>query len=328
MSTIVLVHAGWILLFLICFYVVRHIRAILVRTLLTFIPCILLSNTAISNLPSHHIFSVFGIAIYWMISIRLIHLTVLSPDEYLTLSSFVLKCLWIIFPVVSFQSTEKQRSIPFYLANGILKVVLNCWLHRWLLVCKPNDSYQRVFVYFLGILTFSYIIDIQIVVIRLLTRDAYTFQPLNNFPFLSQSLREFWGRRYNRIIGTILNESIFQPLSSYISSRSFVALLTFTVSGLFHVHIAITVFDDISSIIPTFACFFINGIACCIEKSLTIKLPPLCGWIITHGVLIVTAPMCLGTFTRDNSVFFGIDAFSAYVDPLILNLPLPNSCPK
>ncbi|CAF1045180.1 unnamed protein product [Adineta steineri] len=264
-----------------------------------------------------------------MISIRLIHFTILSVDKSQNLLSFILKCLWIIFPIVPCQSTERQGSLKLYLICGIVKFVLNRWLHQWLSICEPNDSYMRVFVYFLSILTFSYVIDIQTIFIRIITRDKYTLQWLNNFPFLSQSIREFWGRRYNQIIGTILKESIFQPLNLYIPSRSIVGLITFIISGLLHVHIALVAFEDVSSVLPTFACFLLNAIACGIEAHLPINLPPLLGWLITHSVLFVTAPMCLGPFARDKAVFFGVNELLSYGDDQwISKLPMPKNCPK
>lgn len=197
--------------------------------------------------------------------------------------------------------------------------MLNRWLHKWLLICEANDSYMRIFIYFVSILSFSYLIDIQTVFMRIITQDKYTFQWLNNFPFSSQSLREFWGRRYNQVIGTILKESIFRPLDLYISSRSIVGLIAFTISGLFHVHIILVVFEDASSVLLTFACFFLNGIACGIEAHLPIKLPPLIGWLMTLSVLFVTAPMCLGPFAKDKAVFFGLDPLSYYGDQCFQN---------
>jgi hypothetical protein len=292
------------------------------------IPCIVLTHIGARSLPPHHITSVFAIAIYWMVSVRLIHLTALSVDRLQTLPSFVLKCLWIVFPIVPCQPTERQWPILFYLISGMVKFVFNRWLHQWLLVCEPNDSYMRVFIYFLSILSFSYVLDMQTVFIRIITQDKYTMQWLNNFPFLSQSVREFWGRRYNQIIGTIFKESVFRPLNLYISSRSIVALIAFTISGLLHVHIAVVALEDVSGAFPTFVCFFLNGIACCIEAHLPFKLPPLLGWLMTHSILFVTAPMCLGSFARDKAVFFGVDTLSSYDHLWISKLAVPKICPK
>ena len=42
------------------------------------------------------------------------------------------------------------------------------------------------------------------ILVRIVTRDKYTLESSTNFPIFSLSLREFWGQRYNRIVGTIL----------------------------------------------------------------------------------------------------------------------------
>ncbi|UJR11282.1 hypothetical protein I4U23_015464 [Adineta vaga] len=283
---------------------------------------------SVRTLPLHDINSVFAIATYWMISIRIIHFTVLSVDKSHTLLSFVKKCLWILFPVVRYPSKEGEWPVLYYLISGVAKFVLNRWIHKWLLMCEANDSYIRVMVYFLSILSFSYVIDFETFVIRIVTRDKYTMQPLNNFPFLSQSVREFWGRRYNQIIGTILKESVFQPLSLYISSPSIRALITFTISGIFHAHIVFVVFNDPSSVSSSIACFVLNGIAGCIETRLPIKFPLQLRYLMTYSILFVTAPMCLGPYARDKAVFFGVDSLSSYGDQWISKLPVPKMCPR
>jgi hypothetical protein len=86
--------------------------------------------------------------------------------------------------------------------------------------------------------------DAQSAIVRIITRDKYMLKSLTNFPFLSQSLREFWGRRYNQLIGTILRESIFQPVVQHISSKTAASLIAFLVSGLLHVHLALVTFKD------------------------------------------------------------------------------------
>lgn len=108
MKPFLLVGVGWFIHLLVCFYIIRPIRHIQIRMILVFIPCIILTDIGTRNLPTHHIYSVFIIAIYWMISIRMIHLTVLSPNKFLTLPSYILTCLWILFPIIPCQSTERQ----------------------------------------------------------------------------------------------------------------------------------------------------------------------------------------------------------------------------
>ncbi|CAF1427070.1 unnamed protein product [Adineta ricciae] len=327
MQSLILINSGWLLHFVLSFYLIRHINHLLLRGVLTLIPCIILTDIGARNLPPHDIQSVFGIACYWMMCLRLLHLVVLSVDQSQTFLSFLCKCLWIYFPVKPCSVEEKQWSVMFHLLSAVIKFLLNRLIHKWLLICEANDSYIRVMVYFISILTFSYVIDLETVLVRIITRDQYTMQSLNNIPFLSQSVREFWGQRYNQIIGTILKESLFQPLNLYISSRSISSLLTFTVSGLFHAHIVLVVFNDKSSLWSTFAGFFLNGIACGMETYLPARLPSLFRYMLTYGVLLFTAPMCLGPYAEDKAVYFGVDPLSSLGDRMISILPVPNICP-
>ncbi|CAF1527568.1 unnamed protein product [Rotaria sp. Silwood1] len=167
----------------------------------------------------------------------------------------------------------------------------------------------------------------QIALIRLITRDKYTLQSFTNFPLFSRSLRDFWGRRYNVQVGTVLKESIFQPLSLYISSRTIIALITFIVSGLFHVHIVLAVFNDTLSALSTFFFFVLNGIVCCIEAYMGIQLPQPFGSLITHVFLLLTASMCIGHCTRE-ATYFSVNVPPLYGNQWIPKLPIPSVCPK
>ena len=327
MVALLYVSVGWLAHLLTCFYIIRSLRSFVIRAILTSIPCIVLIGIGSRSLPPHQILSVFILATFWMMAICFIHATVLVPNDFTTLTSFTLKCLWILFPVKRCRSIDRQWSIVSYGVLAMVKFVGNRWLHRWLLVCEANDHHVRVIIYFLSILSFSYVLDIQTVMVRLVTRDQYTIQWLTNFPFLSRSLREFWGQRYNQIIGTVFKESIFRPLYLYVPSRSLLGLFTFTVSGLLHVHIVLIVFDERSSVLTTFACFFLNGVGCCIEANLPVKLPPLVAWLVTLTILFFTAPLCLGPFARDKSVFFEADALSSFGDRWLSELPAPQFCP-
>jgi hypothetical protein len=183
-------------------------------------------------------------------------------------------------------------------------------------------------MFYLALLTTSYMTDMQAALVRIITGDRYTLQSLTYFPFLSRSVREFWGRRYNRLVGTVLKESIFEPLSSYIPSRTIVALITFIVSGLLHVHIVFIVFNDTSSALPTFAFFLLQGIACCIETYTKIQLPQPLGSLVTHTFLLITAPMCIGIYTREGNAYFTTNVPPLYGHQWIPKLPVPSVCPK
>ena len=157
--------------------------------------------------------------------------------------------------------------------------------------------------FYFALLTTAYMTEIQIAPIRIITRDKYTLQSFTNFPLYSRSLHEFWGRRYNRLIGTVLKESIFQPLASYTSFPAVMAILTFIVSGLLHVHIVFVVFNDTSAALPTFAFFLLHSNACCIEAHIGIRLPQPFGSLATNIFLLLTASMGIALFTREGAYF-------------------------
>jgi hypothetical protein len=42
---------------------------------------------------------------------------------------------------------------------------------------------------------------------------GYAMEPVQRTPILSRSLAEFWGRRWNRIVGRWLRENAFEPFA-------------------------------------------------------------------------------------------------------------------
>ncbi|CAF1559880.1 unnamed protein product, partial [Rotaria sordida] len=142
------------------------------------------------------------------------------------------------------------------------------------------------------------------------------------------SLREFWGRRYNRIVHTALKESVFEPIRLEFSSPTIGALTSFIISGLFHVHTWLVAFDDKSSLLPTFMFFFLHGIACSIETNMKIQLPEHVGWIITHTFLLITSPLVVRPFIEKGSPFLILNPTPFINVGWIPKLPLPNFCPR
>jgi len=168
--------------------------------------------------------------------------------------------------------------------------------------------------------------DLEIVLVRILTRGEYTLESFTNFPIFSLSLREFWGQRYNRLINRVLKESIFEPIRFKFSSQTVGALTTFLISALFHVHIAFVAFDDLSHLFPTFFFFFIHGLACCVEANLKIQLSEYIGWFLTHMFLLLTAPFLLEPFIKKGSPYLVVHPPPLFHIEWFPQLPLPNFC--
>ncbi|CAF4243259.1 unnamed protein product, partial [Rotaria sordida] len=123
-----------------------------------------------------------------------------SREKCLTFHLFLLKTLWILFPLLPSKSKRDEWTIKYYFLLILLKLIINHWMYRWTMNCETRISYERIFMFYITIMTISYVLDIQIVLVRILTRDKYTVESFTNFPWFSLSLREIWDQRYNRIV--------------------------------------------------------------------------------------------------------------------------------
>ncbi|CAF2745329.1 unnamed protein product [Rotaria sp. Silwood2] len=317
---------SWFVCILTCYYVIRPISIKLVRFILTSFLCILLSYITCQNLPQFDSLGTLTIVICWLMSIRLISLTSFSTKTLLTFPSFLLKTLWMCFPILPRKTAQNQWPIIFSIILIMIKLVINHWIYRWFMKCEMGVSHQRVFMFYLALITISYVVEIEMIFVRILTLDKYTFESFTNFPIFSSSLREFWGRRYNRIIHTILKESIFEPIRLEFSSSTIGALTTFITNGLLHAHICLVTFGG-KSLFPTFIFFFLHGIACSIETKMKIQLPKYVEWIITHIFLLITAPLAVKPFIDKGSPFMMLNPPPFINVGWIPKLSLPNFCP-
>ena len=320
---------GWMVHTFACFYFVRFFSNSVSRCILTVVPCALLTYVVGNNLPPLQMPSMLLVTFCWLASIRLVHLTVLSPSHSMSLYSFFLKLLWMCLPIVPCTPRQQQQwPILYDLISAGVKVVINHWMYRWLLTCDGSDSYSRLLMFCVLVLSYTFLSDFQSVIIRMVTRDKYRLKSLTNFPFLAQSLREFWGRRYNQLIGTIFRESIFQPLLQHSSSKTTVSSLVFIVSGLLHVHLAAVAFSDSRATMSNMAFFLLHGIAYNIEAHTPFKLPTPVAWLFTQVFLLATAALQIGPFTKLGPPFYAVNAPPFFDRQWIPTLPVPNFCPR
>ncbi|CAF3435055.1 unnamed protein product [Rotaria sp. Silwood1] len=206
-----------------------------------------------------------------MTSIRLIHITILSTDKLLTFQSFLYKIFWSFVPVLPTRSKRNEWPIQYYFILIVAKLLINDWIYRWISNCGTRVTYESILMLYVYLISISYIVDAIAVIVRILTLDKYTLESCNDFPIFSLSLREFWGQRYNRWVGTIFKESIFEPIRSEFSSSTIGGLTTFIVSGLFHVHAAYVTFGDISTLFPSFMFFFLHALKSLAKKAKELK---------------------------------------------------------
>ena len=316
---------GWLGHILACFFLVRSIRPMAYRAVLTIVPCFLLTLAACRHLPYLQMTSIMTISLCWMVTIRLVHLIVLVPGELQSLRSYAWKFLWLVIPIVPCKSTT---SPGFYVALAAFKLLVSHWINRWLLTCTPSDSYARIAMFFVTVCAGSFMQDLLMALVQLLTRNKYTVLEFNNYPFLARTVREFWGRRYNRLISSLLKESVFDPLRRlHLASTLVAAMASFVVSGLLHAHVAMGGFGA-SSPLPAFAFFALQGIACCAESLCPFTLPKPVGILLTQAFLLVTAPLYLGLFTRAGPEFYALNKPPLFDAPWMPKIPVPNFCPS
>ncbi|CAF1124933.1 unnamed protein product [Adineta steineri] len=316
-----LVPIGWIAHLGACYYLVRPLRSLSYRTLLTIVPCAALIYAGSQNLPQFHESSVLIVSLYWMISIRLVDLIVFSPEKPLSLPSYAGKFLWFVCPIVE---CDLNYPIIFDVTSAGIKLVLAIWIYRWFLVCEPRNSYTQMGMLYLLICTSMYADDMQIALVRLITRDKYATLSVNDFPFKSRSIREFWDRRFNRINSSLLKESVSEPTRRLFSFSPTMATLTsFAVRGLLHAHVAVACFGA-SSPLPVFTFFLAQGAACCAETIFSINLPKPIGIVVTHMFLLLTARVCIRLPDLAGSNYFSLNAPPLLNAKWLPQLRIPN----
>lgn len=126
-------------------------------------------------------------------------------------------------------------------------------------------------------------------------------EPQFNEPYLSTSLQDFWGRRWNLMVTRILRPTVYLPAldwSARIVGRKWAPLpavvSTFAVSGFMHE----LIFYYFGRVTPTWeiTCFFLLHGSCLaaeivVKKALNgrCRLPTLVGTILTVGFVLVTS---------------------------------------
>ncbi|XP_043716059.1 probable long-chain-alcohol O-fatty-acyltransferase 5 [Telopea speciosissima] len=123
-------------------------------------------------------------------------------------------------------------------------------------------------------------------------------EPQSNKPYLATSLQDFWGRRWNLVVSSILRPTIYNPvkqISMCVLDQKWAAvpaiLATFIVSGLMHE----LVFYYFTSCNPTWEVtwfFILHGICTAVEvaakKALSWRLHPAISCPLTVGFVAVT----------------------------------------
>jgi hypothetical protein len=103
--------------------------------------------------------------------------------------------------------------------------------------------YKLSVLFFMQVVAGTWTLDLQFATVCLVSGGYYEGLPFNEYVFLSTSLEDFWGRRYNRLINTLLKDTVYKPLLILPNkgegvTKNMASLLVFLVSGVLHSHVA------------------------------------------------------------------------------------------
>lgn len=251
-----------------------------------------------------------------------------EPQWWRALALFAGSFAWFALPLERVAPAERQGGALRQLCQVLLRhgalaaskllalVAAAAWLQRCLahapggsgaaLRGDPSAAVAATAVFSLVVFA-TWLNDVQIMAVRALSGNRFTVQAFNDWPYLAASPREFWGRRYNRLVGALLRSAVYQPLRALGGASSAQATLAaFAVSGLLHMHVALVTFQ--SGVAATCAFFALHGLAVAVEHyyGQPAAAPPAArgggggGWAVRVSLTLafqaLTAPLYLGQF--------------------------------
>ncbi|PUZ75621.1 hypothetical protein GQ55_1G196700 [Panicum hallii var. hallii] len=174
-----------------------------------------------------------GFFLTWLGSFKLLLLAAGSGplEPSLRLHQFVCSAS---LPVKLRQSTGKQKSkapvrgpARILLCGAVIPAIIYAYQFK-----NSMNRYQVLALYTLHI---YFSLDLLLATVHTVIHDllGMEMEPQVDHPYLASSLRDFWGRRWNLMVPSILRPSVFRPVRARLGTVAGV-LATFLVSGLMH----------------------------------------------------------------------------------------------
>lgn len=119
---------------------------------------------------------------------------------------------------------------------------------------------------------------------------GWEHEAVQRSPVLSRTLAEFWGLRWNRVIGRLLRRNCFEPLARR-GAPMLGVLLAFAVSGLLHFYLVLPA----AGLVPAIwmgSFFAVHGILCLVEARLAVRRwPAVAGHAFVVAAFVATIPL-------------------------------------
>ncbi|KAI3866045.1 hypothetical protein MKX03_024744 [Papaver bracteatum] len=246
-----------------------------------------------------------GFFITWLANFKLIlfsfnHGPLSSPS--ISFQHFIsIACFPINFKQTPSTQTDKpssQNPQSYYLMYALKGLILVLIVHAY--------NYKQYLHPNFVILLYCMHIYLQLELMLIVIAGSVQFflglelEPQFNQPFLSTSLQDFWGKRWNLMVTGILRPTVYQPVQSIFMrivgkrcAKLIALLATFVVSGLMHELIVYY----LGRVWPTWEIsyfFVLHGVALAVEIELKrcfrgkCDLPQLVSGPLTAGFVLVT----------------------------------------
>jgi hypothetical protein len=335
----------WLAWPLVCFFVVRKLSNALVRAGITGFGCVALLAWSFRDVPPDGSMDMMLGALFGMLLCSCLLCRLVSASERerkaQSLWDFLLQLLWVFVPICVRKAPPRRfpqllLSVASLLALAAVKFTVLKSLDRWLLRCLDQRASSPPMTYavktqYSALLLLSFFLsfftlDVLAAVVSLLSLDRLQWFTVLDWPLLSASPREFWGRRYNRIVSKLLRESVFEPLRQQAGwPPAAAALATFLMSGLLHGYWVFVGFHRYDGIVRSIAFFLLQGLASsAFFTAFFERLPRPIAILLTHLQLVLCAPIFLGLFVESGPKF--LQSLDPRM-PAFVHLPIPDYCP-
>ncbi|KAK4744191.1 hypothetical protein SAY87_010503 [Trapa incisa] len=287
-----------------CYAVCKLSRSNGPRRLLCFLPVICLFLGLPLRLTSITLCGLSSFFLAWLANFKLLLLAFgkgpLSADPPLTLTQFLsVACL-----PIKLQASQPQGHYELAREKKGLKSPLN-YTVKCLLLASFVPLYEKEWVHptlvkLMYAIHMYVVLEVWLAVVGTAARAlaGVRLEPQFDEPYLSTSLQDFWGRRWNLMVTSVLHPAVYVPIRSICASwigRKWASLpaafCTFLVSGLMHE----LIFYHIGRRDPTWVvtCFFLLHGASVVadiglKKAVRWRLPAVISRPLTVGYVAVT----------------------------------------
>ncbi|KAK1351997.1 Acyl-CoA--sterol O-acyltransferase 1 [Heracleum sosnowskyi] len=225
-----------------CFFASKIIPIGFLR-LLAFLPVIFLFLVLPLYLHTIHLGGMTAFFIAWLCNFKLLMFCFgIGPLSYPSISLLHFLAIGSLPIKIQQQdpSSKTSKHVPIASINYAIKTLL---LVLFVRAYDYVDHIHPKVVYFMYAFHMYFVLELALVGLAALARAllGLELEPQFNEPYLSTSLQDFWGRRWNLMVTRILRPTVYEPahkISTMILGRQLASLpailATFIVSAIMH----------------------------------------------------------------------------------------------